>query len=242
MITEPLDVQHVYINIKVGAVNNIHPLGLIHFVFSLVCSGLNICTTECTISAGILPQNITQDVHHHKGSVDIDKHMAYTRFVVLTINVSHLDGVFLWVMFEKVQHCNYNEPGQHAQQLNNQCNLIKVKHSLGYTQFLSQVGQILIIGLNPECPVKQCTDMNVKVTSIISHEQVNLYEWKNTALEHVPVKVTYPGYGTVSLTWTYSRTCPDNGHFIHKLCDIWIQLKHDDIITFQHLNVLNDNK
>ena len=240
LLTEPLAVQHVYVHIKAGDILYSYLLGLIHFVFSLLCSGLSVCTTECTTSSGMLTQNITQDVYQYKGSVDIEKHVVYARFIALSINVSNFDGVFLKVMFEKVQHCNYNEPGQYAQQLNNHCGLIKVKHSLGYAQFLPQGGQTLVIGLNPECPVKQCIAMNVKLTSIITYEQVK-YEWKNTALEHVPIKLRYPGYGIVSLTWTYSGTCPDNKHFIHKLCDVWIQLKHD-IMYEKPLTVLNGNE
>ena len=246
LLTEPLAVQHVYVHIKAGDIQYNYLLGLIHVVFSLLCSGLSVCTTECTTSSGMLPQNITQDVYQYKGSVDVDKHVAYARFIALSIKVSNFDGVSLKVMFEKVQHCNYNEPGQHAQQLNNHCGLIKVTYSLGHAQFLPQGGQTLVIGLNPECPVKQCISMNVmnvmnvKLTST-THEQVK-YEWKNTALEHVPIKVRYPGYGIVSLTWTYSITCPDNKHFIHNLCDVWIQLKHDITMSKRPPNMRNGNE
>ena len=114
----------------------------------------------------------------------------------------------------------------YAQQLpNNDCKIIKLKQSLGNARFLTQLSQDLSIGLNPECPAKECIDINVKLIPLLSTTLAELYEWKDTALEHVPIKLQIPGYSSVFLAWTQSVQCSTTYKTIQELCDIWVKVE-----------------
>ena len=242
LVDETTYVKDFHVRITSGARDNSVMLGLVHFLLSLQCSGRSICETECSIGASMLQENTIIDEYRYKGSVDIDKYVVYARIISLSIKVQNVTDVQLKVSFEKIQTCNITGTSQYAQQLpNNDCNIIKVKQSLGYAHFLTQITQDLSIGLNPECPVKECVNINVKLISLISFPYGEVYEWENTALEHVPIKLQSRYYAAVFLAWTHvhSEQCSASYNSILQLCDVWVnveaQIRFDELPKYNNI-------
>ena len=203
LIDEPTYVQGFHVHITSGARDNSVMMGLIHFSLPLQCFGRTICETECSISASMLQENVITENYRYEGSVDIDKYVAYARLISLSIKAQHVTDIQLKVLFEKIQRCDIIGTNEYAQQLPNiDCDIIKVKQSLGYAHFLTQLSQDLSIGLNPTCPVKECVNINVRLIPLFPTLHEEQYEWKNTALEHVPIKLQLRSYGAVFLAWT----------------------------------------
>ena len=222
-ITEPIDIKHIHVHITAGKEDGSTMLGLVHFVLSLQCSGQSICSTEFVIGASMLAHNFTQDTYVYNNSVTIDERVGYARLLSLSINVSHVEEVELKVMFEKVQHCNHHSPDVYAQQVPyHGCDFMKVKNIFGYAHFLPQLMQGFTIGLDPACPVKECIDLNVKLTPICAC--TGQLEWTKTALEHVPVIINTSYDAITSLTWTQSAQCSANFQSVQHLCDVWIKV------------------
>ena len=221
-IDEPLNGKHFHIHISAGKEDGTVMLGLVHFVLFLQCSGHSICSTQCVIGFSTFSPNFTQSTYIYEQSVAIDEHIEYTRLIDVSIDVSDLDDVELKIILEKVQHCDDNVPDVHAQQLAfDECDFITLKNTVGYATFFTQILQGLTIGLDPACPVKECVDINVKATPLCACSPP--FEWKNTALEHVPIIVN-TSYAITSLTWTQSAQCSADFHSVQHLCDIWMQV------------------
>ena len=103
------------------------------------------------------------------------------------------------------------------------CDFITVKNTLGYAHFLTQFMQGFTISLDPECPMKECIDLNVKLTPLCTC--AGQLEWKKIALEHVPIIMNTNHYSAIaSLTWTQSAQCSADYQSVQHLCDIWIQV------------------
>ena len=222
LITEPLNVSHLDVHLTAGKEDGSIMLGLVHFVLSLHCSGHSICDTELIIGASMLAPSFTHHVSVYNGSVQIDEHVEYARVISLSVKITHVDKVHLKVIFEKIQHCDHGTFNHQARQLAyNDCNFITVKNTLGSAQFLTQLMHSLTIRLNPECPVKECIDISVEAIPLCGCSEP--FEWKNTALEHVPIIVN-TSYTVTSLTWTHSAQCSADFHSVQHLCDIWINV------------------
>ena len=231
-VEEPLYVPHVQVHITAGGRDHSVMMGLVHFVLSLQCAEDSTCHTEYNISAGMLQENVTSETYQHVGSVHIDKLVVYARLISVSVSVLNVNVIQLKVLFEELQHCNYNAPNKYAQQIrNNGCSIIKVKQSLGNAHFLPQLSQDFSIGLDPACPVKECISINVKLAPSVS-TLYGQYEWKGTVLEYIPVKLG--SYGAVSLAWTYSTQCPIDYQFTHHVCDIWVTVEAQRYLDYYH--------
>ena len=222
LIKEPLDRKYLHVHITAGNADGTIMLGLVHFVVSLQCSVHTVCATQCVIGTSILSTNFAREEYIYEGSVAIDEHVGDARMISLSINISNVDEVQLRVLFEKVQFCDHNSPDQYARQLAyNDCDFIKVKNGLGYANLVTQPMQTLTIRLDPACPVKKCIDFNVKATPLCACSAP--FEWKNTALEHVPITVN-TSFAYTSLSWAQSPQCSADFHSEQHLCDIWINV------------------
>ena len=237
-IVEPLDINHLTVLITAGKEDGSVILGLVHFVLSLHCSERSICATECIIiGSSMLTPNSTHDVF--EGSVEIDEHVGYARMISLFVNVSHVDEVELKIAFKKVQHCERDGLNHYARQLAyDDCDFIKVRNTLGYAHFLTQLMQGLTIELDPSCPVKECIDINVKAIPICAISAP--FEWKNTALEHVPIIVN-ASYSAASLTWTQTEQCSADFQSVQHLCDIWIKVDVRRLLATQIFSDMVDH-
>ena len=229
-ITEPVIVNKIHVHITAGKEDGSLMLGLVHFLLSLQCSERSICTTKCIIGSSLLASNFTKNIYFHEGSVVMNKHIGYARMISVNVNVSDAEKVQLKIFFENVHHCDHSAPGQYAEQLSyDNCDLIRIKNSLSYAHFITQIMQGLTIGLDPACPMTKCFDMNVKVTPLCRCS--SSYEWKKTALEHTPIIVNY-GYAITSLQWTQSAQCSADFQVAQHLCDVWIKVNVSSFAEF----------
>ena len=169
----------------------------------------------------------------------MNKSIGYARMISLSINVSNAKEVQLKIFFENVHHCVHSAPDQYAEQLSyDDCDLIRVKNTLGYAHFITQIMQGLTIGLDPACPTKKCFDINVRATPFCSCSSSSSFEWKKTALEHTPIIVN-TSYAITSLQWTQSEECSADFQFVQHLCDIWIKV---DVSRFLGLGIYSQVK
>ena len=231
----------INVAITAGKMDGSLHLGLFHFLFSLQCAGHSVCNMECVVGSGMQASDIKWDAYRYHGSIDIDYQLENARFFSLTLKASRVEGIELRVILEKVQHCDYNVPEKHVRHLRyRDCDVIKLANSIYYANFLTQPTQVLNIGINPICPIKHCIDMTVTVTDTVSGMSVEergvySYEWRHTLLEHVPIKVTVPGY--VKISWTNLDLCKAN-HESMTLCDVWMNITSASKSNFDNGAVL----